>query len=448
MSDPSQTLSGPIGPVVGMAAPGTPDGGLSPGLVVAGKYRLVRYLARGGMAEVWLATHEELRSDVAIKFVAPQSAHDPIEAPNALARFRFEAQVSAKLAGHTRHVVAVHDAGVRGDLPYMVMEYVPGLTLEAEVTNHGRMDPLRLADVLDQVAEALDAAHAIGIIHRDLKPSNVMLLEQRDGTTIAKVSDFGVAKALDSRVVLDRPRETADGDLVGSPSFMSPEQIRGLDVDGATDVWSLGVVAYETLTGERCFDGPTVSDVMVAVLTKPPTPACTVRRELPKSVDAWFERVLARNPAERFATPGEAAAAFRAALAGPAARRRVGVVAIGAALTGVAAILVLMLVTAGSRSASTQPSRSADAATAAAPAQTAPAEAPAATADEHPPTADSAKPVARSQRPGRTASAAGAQPATTATALPARPVETAAPTPPPTASPPPKKRKIDPNEIQ
>src|SRR5262249_40103556 len=159
-------------------------------------------------------------------------------APYALERFRFEAQISARLASCTRHVVAAHDAGEFVGLPYLVMEYVPGRTLEAEIEEAGPIDPDRMATILDQAADALGAAHAIGIVHRDLKPSNLMLVKAPDGGTVVKVADFGVAKALTRDLPLDRPRETAVGQLIGTPAFMSPEQIRGAsELDARSDVF-------------------------------------------------------------------------------------------------------------------------------------------------------------------------------------------------------------------
>jgi serine/threonine-protein kinase len=151
-------------PVMAQAgeANGPPAGvaGLGPDVVVAGRYRLLRYLAAGGMAEVWLAEHQDLRTEVAIKFVHARIATDATVGPLALDRFRLEAQVSAKLAGVTRHVVAVHDAGLHEGVPYLVMEYVQGRTLEEEVEALGAIPPERLCGLLAQIADALDAAHA------------------------------------------------------------------------------------------------------------------------------------------------------------------------------------------------------------------------------------------------------------------------------------------------
>ncbi len=218
----------------------------------------MRYLARGGMAEVWLGTHADLRTDVAIKFVDGRISSDRATGPYALERFRFEAQISARLGARTRHVVAVQDAGIHEGVPYLVMEYVPGRTLDEEVQTLGPMAPARFADVLDQAADALGVAHALGIVHRDIKASNLLLSNAEDGTLVVKVADFGVAKALDGSLALDRPRETQAGQLVGSPAFMSPEQLRGatcIDVRAATSGRS-GVVAYEASPGRAASTAP------------------------------------------------------------------------------------------------------------------------------------------------------------------------------------------------
>lgn len=312
---------------------------------IAGKYVLERFLAHGGMAEVWLATHESLKTEVAIKFVHEHLTRDPEVGACALERFRFEAQISAHLGARTRHVVAVRDAGTHEGAPYLVMEYVPGRTLEAEIEADGPISADRFANVLDQVADALDAAHALGIVHRDLKPSNLLLSRDADGTLVAKVADFGVAKALRESQAFDSPRRTQAGEMIGSPAFMSPEQISALDtIDGRSDVWSLGVVAYEAMTGQPCFQGATLLDVFATVAATRYRPASSVRPDLPGGIDAWLGRALAPSPDDRFESVGAMARAFRALLVAPALPRRppFAVAALVAALTlfGGTALLV------------------------------------------------------------------------------------------------------------
>jgi tRNA A-37 threonylcarbamoyl transferase component Bud32 len=326
--------------VAGGTAPARPR---RPGDVVAGKYVLTRYLARGGMAEVWLGTHESLKTDVAIKFVDVKLARDKAAGPYVLERFRFEAQLSARLGARTRQVVAVHDAGEHEGAPYLVMEYVPGRTLDAEVEANGPLSPARFAEVLDQIANALGAAHELGVIHRDLKPSNLLLVDEPDGKLSVKLADFGVAKAFGTTLALDRPRETQEGEMVGSPAFMSPEQARGIgQIDARSDIWSLGVVAYETLTGKPCFDGLTLLDVFASITMARYEPPRTARPDLPDGIDAWMARALAIDPADRFESVEEMASEFRVLLGGrrrAAQRRRRIVVAIL-----VAAALMLLAV--------------------------------------------------------------------------------------------------------
>ena len=288
------------------------------GVLVADRYRLVERIGKGGMAEVWRAVHEELRTEVAIKFLAKELAGHPDLAPLALARFRFEAQVSARLSGRTRHVVSVHDAGSHKGTPYLAMELIRGHDLEQEVTARGPLDPSRVATLLDQVADALDTAHSMGIVHRDIKPSNLLLTEGDRGAgegLFVKLADFGVAKATQAGAAFDLPRVTAAGMLVGSPAFMSPEQADGRsDLAGTSDIWSLGTVVYEILTGRACFEGDTLTAVLVSVAGRKFVPLSKVRPALGKGVDAWLDRCLAVDPSRRFQTVAEMSRAFREAL--------------------------------------------------------------------------------------------------------------------------------------
>jgi hypothetical protein len=420
-----------------------------PGEVVAGKYVLVRYLARGGMAEVWLGTHVSLKTDVAVKFVDVKLTGEGSRAASALERFRSEAQISAQLGSRTRHVVAVHDAGTHDDIPYLVMEYVPGHTLEDEVEKGGPLEPARFADVLDQVADALDAAHALGIVHRDIKPSNLMLIDEADGRLTVKLADFGIAKAFGTSLTVDRPRETQEGELVGSPAFMSPEQARGVaSLDSRTDVWSVGVVAYETLTGQACFEGISLLDVFAAISMSRHRPASTVRPDLPRGVDAWVRRALAPDPDDRYQSVGEMAVAFRALLAaGPRRSRRLVVGAVAVAALGLAVVvLVLTAVTRPRQAVTSGASASASAASvasslaAAPPSQTA---APASTPSARPSALDVADLPPADGRHSPSAGRSASRPVP-----PPPPPVTAAPHPAPEATPPRPPKRIDPSEIQ
>ena len=421
--------------------PAPEDGRFSAGMVIAGRYRLERYLARGGMAEVWAAQHEGLRSEVAIKFVDARLASDATTAPYALERFRFEAQISAKISAKTRHVVAVHDAGENLGVPYLVMELVKGHTLEDEVERGGAIALARCADMLDQVADALEAAHALGIVHRDIKPSNVMLVDEPDGTLLVKVADFGVAKSLRSDLALDRPRETAVGELVGSPAFMSPEQIIGdANIDARSDVWSLGVVTYEAVTGASCFEGANVPQLMMSIGKGIYRPASQVRADLPRGIDAFFARALAARPRDRFSSASELAAAFRALIAKPRRSSRGVVLGALAVLTAIACVGLFALL------------RSLETVT---PALIAPLLSVVITApspDVAPPPTTTDSPTSSPSTTSRATTTSRVT--TTTTAAPPVPTvapvvtSTPAPVPPPTVQPPRPKKRIDQSEIQ
>ncbi|WP_437676485.1 serine/threonine-protein kinase [Sorangium sp. So ce131] len=436
-----------------------------PDELVEGKYRLVRPLGRGGMAEVWLAAHVHLKTELAIKFLSVTLTGDPERSRTILERFRFEAQISARLSARTRHIVAVYDAGVHDDIPYLVMEYVKGRTLYAEVTEKGPIDPLRFADLLDQIADALTVAHELGIVHRDLKPSNVMLFEDPDGAPAVKVADFGIAKAIRGNLGLDRPKETDEHVMLGSPNYMSPEQLTSpLEVDAHSDIWALGVLAYEVLTDWPPFQGDTIAEIIIAISTREIEPATKIRRSLPRGLDGWFARALAKEPARRFASVGEMARAYRAALsASPARARRpvaaLAAVALASASTVAAAALVASrfldaprpaqaaarrvspgvrgaLQELASRPPSQLPSAAAAGPSAAAPAAQPPA---AAEAPVAPPAPEAASAAASAQPRSTWPRPAGdrAAPRATATAAPR--------TPPPPAIP--RRKEIDKSEI-
>jgi eukaryotic-like serine/threonine-protein kinase len=435
----------------------------SPGELVGEKYRLKRILGRGGMGEVWEARHEHLNTDLAIKFLDRLPDSDEGNVSIVLERFRFEAQISARLGSRTRNIVAVYDAGSHAGIPYLVMEYVHGRTLESVIDELGMVEPERFADILDQVADALSVAHELGIVHRDIKPSNIMLVEPPrgpDGVTAhggrsgdgagslsvtAKLADFGVAKALRTDLAIDRPKDTSEGLLVGSPAYMSPEQLKcDGQLDARSDVWSLGVVAYEALTGWPPFSGTSIADLIVAISTRTADAPSSIRASLPRAIDSWFHRALAKDPGARFATPKEMAGAFRAALR-LRARRPPRMIALGlaaaAAITTIAVLVSRLWTAAPAEAASTEAAPVAPAATsvvAAPPPIAAPP--PSATAEERAPVA--ATPPSAAPKSGPRAPRAGVRPAA-ASAAPAPP-----PPPTPAAAEPLPPREIEPGEIQ
>lgn len=295
---------------------------LMPGQIIGGRYELIGALGVGGMAEVWRAIHIPLRTEVAVKFVSARIAYDERVGPESMERFRFEAQISARLGARSRHIVAVHDADMHQGRPYLVMELVEGRSL-GDWIDEGPLSPAQVAGVVEQVAEALDAAHAAGVLHRDLKPTNVLLAGERGGSFTAKVADFGIAKLVKGDLAVDRPKTTMVGAFVGTPAYMSPEQVTArVDVDHRSDLWALGVLAYEALTGQLPFEGPSYTAVMAAIGIGRFDAPSQRRPDLTPALDAWFKRALAYDREDRFSSAGEMAAALRAALGQPAAQRQ------------------------------------------------------------------------------------------------------------------------------
>jgi serine/threonine-protein kinase len=440
---PSRPASAALGVVELDARPR----GLRAGDVVAGKYRLEQVLGHGGMGEVWRARHEALGTSVAMKFLDAPPTDEPDRVAQALERFRFEAQISARLGARTRHIVAVHDAGAHEGVPYLAMELVEGTTLADEIDRTGPLAPRVVALVLDQVGDALGVAHELGVVHRDLKPTNLMIVHGAE--PVVKVADFGVAKALRSDVALDRPRETTQGLLVGSPAYMSPEQLRADGrLDARSDVWSLGVVAYEALTGALPFEGSTIPELMMAIGADRPEPPSKLRPGLPRALDAWFERALAKRPDDRFGSVAEMAAAFRRALERSSRPPRwlAGAVLVGLAVLAGLAVMARRGEQAPEHAAPAVPVASVAAAVVAPPPSSpvAPASPTGAPELAAPAPLRASPPAPRHAVPVIAAppAAPSASPATTASPPP----PAAAETPPPPAPRP--RKEIDPSEIQ
>jgi len=268
--------------------------------VLAGRYELLQVVGRGGMGEVWKGVDRELGRTVAVKVL-------PVELTRQeefRQRFRREARTGAALSH--QGVATLFDVGeaVEGDeaVPYLVMEYIDGRTL-AEALRIGGLPPVARAVALARdVADTLVHSHGLGLIHRDIKPSNVMVTE----SGAVKVLDFGIAKALATTTT----RLTATGLMVGTPAYLSPEQIDGGAVDGRTDVYSLGCLLYELLTGRPPFTGDSPFVVMNQHLTKVPLPPSVLRPVVPAEVDAVVLSALAKSPGQRYGD----AAALRSAL--------------------------------------------------------------------------------------------------------------------------------------
>jgi serine/threonine-protein kinase len=277
------------------------------GQIIAGKYELQKLLGKGAMGEVWLATHNSLGGEFAIKLVEPT---DDIEAETAAGRFQLEAQIAAKLSRKTRHIVSVSDHGEENGLAYLVMELLEGESLEQKTKRVGQLEMPEVAAIVTQVARALSLAHEEGIFHRDLKPANVWLSRDEDGRLLVKLLDFGIARS--KKPFRTRsPFATSKDMVLGTPSYMSPEQARGLDsLDYRCDLWALAVVAYEALTRKIPFEGETVEDIFLSICTFRVVPALTRRPDLPPGIEAFFSRAFAPKLDDRFTGALELSEAF------------------------------------------------------------------------------------------------------------------------------------------
>jgi serine/threonine-protein kinase len=276
----------------------------NPDDLVAGKYRLVRMIGQGGMGSVWEGEHVTLGTRVAIKFIE----HELADSDEARSRFDQEARAAAKL--QSRYVVAVHDHGLMPDRrPFIVMEYLQGQTLEDRTVARGRLDLVETSLIIAQVAKGLAKAHELGIVHRDLKPENIFLTDSPDDDEqVAKIVDFGIAKFTEGAPA-GMSSSTRTGTILGTPVYMSPEQARGLrDIDFRSDLWALGVVVYRCVVGRLPFQGEAVGDIVVKICTQDPVLPTQVDPMLPRGLDTWFSRCVARERQERFASVKELAA--------------------------------------------------------------------------------------------------------------------------------------------
>jgi serine/threonine-protein kinase len=271
------------------------------GSIVAGKYRIDRHLAEGGMGVVVAATHLHLEQLVALKFLRGDVSAEL----DALARFTREAKAAAHL--RSEHVAHVIDAGVTEDgTPYMAMEYLEGQSLARTLQTLGRLDAASAVEYVIQACEGLAEAHSHAIVHRDIKPDNLFLVE-RGGWKAIKILDFGISK-----VAFSDGGNVATGIILGSPCYMSPEQLRSTaTVDHRTDLWSLGATLYELLVGRAAFDASqTLPELVTAILEKPAPRVRDARAEVPPQLDAVIDRCLAKDREARFKSAGELAAAL------------------------------------------------------------------------------------------------------------------------------------------
>ncbi len=268
---------------------------LAPGIVIAERYRLERKLGAGGMGSVWMATDMSLSSTCAIKLV------DPDKVGNEEVRVRFQREARAAAQIRSANVVDVFDHGLWLDMPFIVMEHLEGEDLGARLDRKGRLDLRETYDIVSQVSRALVRAHAMGIVHRDLKPENIFLVPG-DDHEVAKVLDFGIAK-LDQYSLRDKTTKT--GSFMGTPYYMSPEQARGKNIDWRSDLWALGVIVFQCLTGKPPFESEALGDLMGMILYDP-IPKITERdSSLPPELETFWTRAINRDRELRFQSAKE-----------------------------------------------------------------------------------------------------------------------------------------------
>jgi len=276
----------------------------APGDVLAGKYRVERVLGVGGMGVVVAARHLQLDERVALKFLLPTACVDV----EAVARFVREARAAAKIKNE--HVARVTDVGqLENGFPYMVMEYLEGQDLASWLGQRGALPIEQAVDFVLQACEALAEAHSLSIVHRDLKPANLFCQQKPDGSVSIKVLDFGISKVLDASVSGSNMTKTTA--FLGSPLYMSPEQLQqSKGVDTRTDIWSLGIILYELVTGRAPFDANAVTELIIKIATEPAPMVRVIRGDAPPALEGVLQRCLQKDRNLRFQTVGELATAL------------------------------------------------------------------------------------------------------------------------------------------
>lgn len=275
---------------------------IAPGDVIAGKYQIEREIGRGGMGVVFAALHVDLDQPIAVKILHEYAAYDQA----AVSRLLREARAAAKISSN--HVVRVMDVGALPDGgAYITMELLEGRDLADILRDHGPLEVTAAVDCMIEACDAVAAAHAAGIIHRDLKPANLFVTQTADGASLIKVLDFGVSKVLPKSGQASTTGDlTQTGQIFGSPNYMSPEQLRSAtDVDGRTDIWALGVVFYELVSGQLPFGGKSMADVLAAVVRDTPPLLSEVCPSVPVALAQIIARCFEKEPEGRYANAAE-----------------------------------------------------------------------------------------------------------------------------------------------
>jgi len=281
------------------------------GQVVADRYHIIKKLGEGGMGAVYLGEHVKMGRKSAIKVMNPGMAADP----DAISRFNREASNASRIS-HP-NVCQIYDFGETPDgVIYLAMEFIEGAALTDLIEKEGALPPVRAARILKQAADALASAHDLGIVHRDLKPDNIMIVQAKDGSDIVKVVDFGIAKAVAGDEAGQKVTKT--GLVVGTPEYMSPEQLSGDKLDGRSDIYSLGLVFYRMLTGVLPFQADSAQETMIKRLTDEPMALEAARPDIvfPPALQAVLDKALARLPSERYANATQFGKDAEAAVAG------------------------------------------------------------------------------------------------------------------------------------
>jgi hypothetical protein len=268
------------------------------GSIIAERYHVLKKLGEGGMGQVYLAEHVKMGRKSAVKVMNPGMVHDA----DAISRFNREAANASRI--NHPNVAGIYDFGETAEgLIYLAMEFIEGESLTSLVEKSGALAPARAADIAKQAADGLQVAHDMGIVHRDLKPDNIMIAKHRDGSDCVKVVDFGIAKAAGA----ENQKVTKTGLVVGTPEYMSPEQLAGDKLDGRSDIYSLALVAYNMLTGKLPFEGETAQESMIMRLTDDPRPLSITKPDTswPQEVQDVIGKALQRKREDRYDQAGK-----------------------------------------------------------------------------------------------------------------------------------------------
>jgi serine/threonine protein kinase len=280
--------------------------GVREGEILAGKYRVDKVLGAGGMGVVVAARHIQLETRVAIKFLLPAM----LDNSEAVMRFAREARAASKI--NNEHVARVFDVGtLPSGAPFMVMEFLEGEDLSTWIAQRGAL-PVELAvDFVLQACVAVADAHGLGIVHRDLKPANLFALRRSDGQFVIKVLDFGISKVTDSGATGPVASVTHTSAIMGSPHYMSPEQMRSSkEVDARADIWALGVILFELLAGNTPFSGETFGDILINLATRPPPALRGIRPDFPDGLESVILKCLEKDRANRYGNVAELSVAL------------------------------------------------------------------------------------------------------------------------------------------